>query len=421
MLVDIVKIHVKAGRGGDGAVSFHREKYISAGGPDGGDGGRGGDIVFVADTHMRSLMDFRYTRKYTAQDGSNGAGGRCYGRDGKDTVIKVPVGTLIREGTTGQLMCDMSADKPFIVAKGGRGGWGNSHFATSTRQAPRFAKPGLEGEEYDLILELKLLADVGLIGYPNVGKSTLLSVISAAKPKIANYHFTTLEPNLGVVEVDRENSFICADIPGLIEGAKDGAGLGHHFLRHIERCRVLVHVVDVSGFEGRDPIEDFETINAELSGYSERLAELPQIVAANKSDIVQDQEAKQRFLDYIEAKGLPVFEISAATRQGVQPLVYAASQKLEELPEVVTFEPDFVPPEKNYSKETEIRVEDGVYIVEGDWLIRAMSSINFGDLESRLHFEKILEKEGIFDRLAEMGIPERATVNIYGLEFEYVY
>jgi len=421
MLVDIVKIHVKAGRGGDGAVSFHREKYISAGGPDGGDGGRGGDIVFVADTHMRSLMDFRYTRKYTAENGSNGGGARCYGRDGKDTIIKVPVGTLIREGSTGQLMCDMSADKPFIVAHGGRGGWGNSHFATSTRQAPRFAKPGLDGEEYDLILELKLLADVGLIGYPNVGKSTLLSVISAAKPKIANYHFTTLEPNLGVVEVDRESSFICADIPGLIEGAKDGAGLGHHFLRHIERCRVLIHVVDVSGFEGRDPIQDFETINAELSGYSERLAELPQIVAANKTDIVQDPEMKQRFMDYVAAKGLPVFEISAATRQGVQPLIYEASRKLEELPEVITFEPDFVPPEKNLTKETDIRVEDGVYFVEGDWLLRAMSSVNFDDLESRLHFEKLLEKEGIFDRLAEMGIPERATVNIYGLEFEYVY
>ena len=366
-------------------------------------------------------MDFRYTRKYTAENGSNGSGGRCYGKDGKDTIIKVPVGTLIREGTTGQLMCDMSADKPFVVAQGGRGGWGNSHFATSTRQAPRFAKPGLDGEEYDLILELKLLADVGLIGYPNVGKSTLLSVISAAKPKIANYHFTTLEPNLGVVEVDRESSFICADIPGLIEGAKDGAGLGHHFLRHIERCRVLIHVVDVSGFEGRDPIQDFETINAELSGYSERLAELPQIVAANKTDIVQDPEMKQRFMDYVAARGLPVFEISAATRQGVQPLIYAASQKLEELPEVVTFEPDFVAPEKNFTKETEIRVEDGVYFVEGDWLLRAMSSVNFSDLESRLHFEKQLEKEGIFDRPAEMGIPERATVNIYGLEFEYVY
>ena len=420
MFVDLVKIHVKAGRGGDGAVAFHREKYIANGGPDGGDGGRGGDIVFVTDPHTNTLLDFRYTRKFTAANGEPGNGKRCFGKDGADVEIRVPVGTLIREAQSGQLMADMAAGDRFVAAKGGRGGWGNAHFATPTRQAPRFAKPGLPGEEYDLILELKLIADVGLIGFPNVGKSTLLSVISAATPKIANYPFTTLSPNLGVVPVDREKSFVAADIPGLIEGASHGAGLGFHFLRHIERCRLLIHVVDVSGLEGRDPIADYETINAELSGYSEKLANLPQLVAANKTDVVQDEEAKNAFYAYLTERNVPYFEISALARQGLQPLLYAAARRLDELPPVEAFVPDFVPPEKDFSHDFEITVEDGVYVVRAEWLQRAYGNLNFDDYESRMHFDSVLEKYGLYTQLEEMGIQEGDTVRIYDLVFDYV-
>lgn len=419
MFVDLVKIHVKAGRGGDGAVSFHREKYIAAGGPDGGDGGRGGNIIFQADTHMRSLMDFRYTRKYVAEDGHPGAGKRCYGRDGKDVVIKVPMGTLIRESGSGKLMHDLSDNEPFVVARGGRGGWGNCHFATSTRQAPRFAKPGLAGEEFDLTLELKLLADVGLIGFPNVGKSTLLSVISSARPKIANYHFTTLEPNLGVVEVERGESFVAADIPGLIEGASEGAGLGHHFLRHIERCRLLVHVVDVSGIEGRDPVEDFKTINAELTNYSHTLGRLPQIVAANKTDAIQDEEMKERFLAYVKEQGYEVYEISAAASQGVRDVVYACARQLRELPEPEAFVPDWVPEVKTLDRTITVRRENEDYVVEGEWLFRMMEGVNFDETEQRMYFERILEQEGVFDALEEKGIHEGDTVHLYDLSFVY--
>ncbi len=420
MFVDLVKIHVKAGRGGDGAVAFHREKYIAAGGPDGGDGGRGGNIVFVTDSHMSTLLDFRYTRKYAAGAGNPGGNKRCYGKDGEDVVIRVPVGTLIREAESGQLMADMAEGSRFVAAHGGRGGWGNCHFATSTRQAPRFAKPGLPGEEFDLILELKLIADVGLIGFPNVGKSTLLSVISAATPKIANYPFTTLSPNLGVVAVDRDRSFVAADIPGLIEGASQGAGLGFHFLRHIERCRLLIHVVDVSCIEGRDPIQDYETINAELSGYSDRLAGLPQIVAANKADMVQDTAARDAFYAYLEERGIPFFEISALARTGLQPLLYAAQARLEELPPVEAFVPDYVPRERDDSHDFEITVEDGVYVVRAEWLQRAYGNLNFGDYESRMHFEGVLEKYGLFTQLEEMGIQEGDTVRLYDLVFDYV-
>ncbi len=420
MFVDLVKIHVKAGRGGDGAVAFHREKYIANGGPDGGDGGRGGNIVFVTDPHTNTLLDFRYTRKFTAANGEPGNGKRCFGKDGADVEIRVPVGTLIREAQSGQLMADMAAGDRFVAAKGGRGGWGNAHFATPTRQAPRFAKPGLPGEEYDLILELKLIADVGLIGFPNVGKSTLLSVISAATPKIANYPFTTLSPNLGVVPVDRERSFVAADIPGLIEGASHGAGLGFHFLRHIERCRLLIHVVDVSGLEGRDPIADYETINAELSGYSERLAALPQIVAANKADAVQDEAARDAFFAYLQARDIPYFEISALARQGLQPLLYAAIRKLDELPPVETFVPDYVPQEREYDHEFDVTVEDGVYVVRAEWLQRAYGNLNFDDYESRMHFDSVLEKYGLYEQLEEMGIQEGDTVRIYDLVFDYV-
>ena len=419
MFVDLVKIHVKAGRGGDGAVSFHREKYVANGGPDGGDGGRGGDIVFVADPHTDTLLDFRYTRRYTAGNGNPGNGKRCFGKDGASVEIRVPVGTLIREAASGQLMADIAAGDRFVAARGGRGGWGNAHFATPTRQAPRFAKPGLPGEEFDLILELKLIADVGLIGFPNVGKSTLLSVISAATPKIANYPFTTLSPNLGVVPVD-QRSFVAADIPGLIEGASRGAGLGFHFLRHIERCRLLIHVVDVSGLEGRDPIADYETINAELSGYSDRLAALPQLVAANKADAVQDEDAKAAFYAYLEERNIPYFEISALARKGLQPLLYAALQKLDELPPVEAFVPDYVPAEREYDHDFEITVEDGAYVVRAEWLQRAYGNLNFDDYESRMHFDSVLEKYGLYTQLEEMGIQEGDTVRIYDLVFDYV-
>ena len=422
MFVDIVKIRVQAGRGGDGAVSFHREKYVAAGGPDGGDGGRGGNVVFLADNHMSSLMDFRYTRKYVAGNGENGRGARCYGKSGKDVVVKVPRGTLIREAKSGALIKDLSDNEPFIVAHGGRGGWGNSHFANAQRQVPRFAHPGLPGEEFELILELKLLADVGLIGFPNVGKSTLMSVISAARPKIANYHFTTLVPNLGVVAVDETTSFVAADIPGLIEGAGEGAGLGHYFLRHVERCRLLLHLVDVSGIEGRDPIEDFETINRELAVYSEALSKRPQIVVANKTDMIQDEEAFHRFRAYIEELGLPYFEISAATTAGVREVVRAAAQKLSELPPVIVFESEYVPPviDEGASREVEITVEEGVYYVEGTWLERLIQSTNFTDYESRMFFDKTLREAGVYDKLEEMGISEGDTVDVEGYQFDYV-
>ena len=317
MFVDKATIQIKAGNGGDGAVSFHREKYVAAGGPDGGDGGQGGNVVFVVDDGMSSLIDFRYKRKFVAQNGENGSGKRCTGKSAPDLVIKVPRGTLIRDAETGRIMADMSDDEPHILAHGGRGGKGNQHFATSTRQIPRFAKPGFPGESFEISMELKLLADVGLVGFPNVGKSTLISVVSAAKPKIANYHFTTLTPVLGVVKLDDERSFVMADIPGLIEGASEGVGLGHEFLRHVERCRLIVHVLDVSGCEGRDPIEDFEKINLELANFSEQLSLCPQIVAANKSDMA-DEEQIARLKDYIEGKGFPFFTISAATTAGHQ-------------------------------------------------------------------------------------------------------
>jgi len=422
MFVDIVKIFIKAGRGGDGAVSFHREKYVAAGGPDGGDGGKGGNVVFVVDNHMSSLMDFRLKRKYIAENGENGSSKKCFGKDGKDIVIKVPKGTLIRESESGALIKDMSDNEPFIAARGGNGGFGNTHFATPTRQVPRFAKPGLPGEELNITLELKLLADVGLVGFPNVGKSTLLSVVSSAKPKIANYHFTTLQPNLGVVYVDEGASFVMADIPGLIEGAKDGAGLGHHFLRHVERCRLLVHVVDVSGIEGRDPIEDFETINNELVGYSEMLSKRKQIVVANKIDIIQDPTLLERFEEYVKSKGYDFFKISAATSGNVKELINTVAAELEKLPPVIIFEPEYVPEAvvEGGSKEISITKEDGVFIVEGEWLYKAMRSVNFDDYESRMYFEKVLRKAGVFDRLREMDVQEGDTISIYDLEFDYI-
>ena len=421
MFVDQARIRIEAGNGGDGAVSFHREKYVAAGGPDGGDGGKGGDVVFVADDHFTSLISFRYKRKYVAENGQNGAAKRCTGKSAPDLVIKVPRGTVIREAETGRVMADISGDEPVILAKGGRGGKGNQHFATSTRQVPRFAKPGYDGEKYDVILELKLLADVGLVGFPNVGKSTLISVVSAAKPKIANYHFTTLEPVLGVVRLDDERSFVMADIPGLIEGAAEGAGLGHAFLRHVERCRLIVHVIDVSGSEARDPIEDFEMINKELRNFSEELSQCPQIVAANKADLA-DEAQIERLHGYIADKGLPFFVISATAAQGTKPLLDEIAATLATLPPVKRFEPEAIP-EKTPEEQKRFTVEidsDGVYQVDAPFMEAIMRTINPDDWSSLQYFERVLRSSGIIDKLEAMGAKEGVTVSINGFEFDYV-
>ncbi len=420
--VDKVTIQVKAGDGGQGAVAFHREKYVASGGPDGGDGGRGGDIIVKADPNMSTLLDFRYKRKFTATDGMPGQGKRCSGKDGEDVILRVPRGTVIRDKQTGSIIRDMSATDSFVLAKGGRGGWGNKHFATPTRQTPRFAKPGLPGEAREVVLELKLLADVGLVGFPNVGKSTLLSVVSRAHPKIADYPFTTLFPNLGVVYAGDYNSFVLADIPGIIEGASEGAGLGHDFLRHIDRCRLLIHVVDVAGTEGRDPIEDFEAINAELAGYDEALASRPQIVAANKCDLLPpDDGALARFKDHVQKKGYPVLEISAAAHQGIKELVYAAAARLKDLPPVTVYEADYVAPEVKLgtADDLTIRREGDVWLIQGDWLDRLVARVNFADYESRMYLDRKLREAGVYERMEAMGLQDGDTVSIAELEFEY--
>ena len=425
MFVDLVKIKIKSGKGGDGRVSFHREKYIAAGGPDGGDGGRGGNVVFKVDDNLSTLLDFRMKRKYIAEDGEMGGTKKSFGKTGKDIVIRVPRGTLIKDADTGLLIHDMSGDEPFIAAHGGRGGWGNTHFATPTRQAPRFAKPGLPGQEFNIILELKLIADVGLVGFPNVGKSTLLSVVSAARPKIANYHFTTLSPNLGVVYIDEGASFVMADIPGIIEGAAEGAGLGHDFLRHIDRCRLLVHIIDVAGSEGRDPVEDLEAINAELGGYSAELAKRPQIVVANKVDILDEgSDNLERLKAAAEAKGFIFTSISAAAMQGVQDLMRLVYSELQKLPPIAYYEPEYVVPaeaEVPTDREINIEVVDGVYVVSGAWIDKIVGSVFLDEYESRMYFERILRKAGVFDRLEAMGIEDHDLVNVAGVEFEYIY
>ncbi len=425
MFVDQAKIKIKAGDGGDGAVSFHREKYVAAGGPDGGDGGRGGDVVFQVDDNFSTLIDFRYKRKYVAERGQNGAARNCTGKSAPPLIIKVPRGTVIRDAKSGRIMADMSTDEPKVLAKGGSGGKGNVHFATSTRQIPKFAKPGFPGEEFEVTLELKLLADVGLVGYPNVGKSTLISVVSAAKPKIANYHFTTLTPVLGVVRVDEEKSFVMADIPGLIEGAGDGVGLGHEFLRHVERCRLIVHVVDVSGIEGRDPCEDFEVINAELAKFNEELAERPQIVAANKADMATEEQIAA-FRSYIEGKGLPFFCISAATTQGTSELMNKVSEVLDTLPPIKEFEAEPIPQEEldemlGVDKKFTIEVEDDVYYVEAPWIQPIMRTVDPDDYSSLQYFQRVLINSGIIAKLEEMGIKEGDTVSLEGFEFDFVY
>lgn len=419
--VDTARISVHAGKGGNGAVAFHREKYVAAGGPDGGDGGAGGDIVLQADDNMSTLMDFRYKRKYVAENGMDGQGSRKNGKSGKALVIRVPRGTLVRDAETNEIIQDMSGGEPFVLCRGGRGGWGNAHFATPTRQVPRFAKAGLEGESHDVVLELKLLADVGLIGFPNVGKSTLLSVVSKAQPKIANYHFTTLYPNLGVVYVNEESSFVMADIPGIIEGASEGAGLGHDFLRHVDRCRLLVHVVDVSGSEGRDPVADFDAINLELSHWSPELSKRPQIVVANKIDIMEDESLLDALREHVEPLGFPVFALSAASHTGTRELVQKIAEKLAELPPVAVYEPTYVPPAPKIDADEplEIENEDGVWYVTGRWLERLMGNVNFSDYESRMFFDKTLREAGVFAQLEERGVRDGDTVDLYGLQFEY--
>ncbi len=419
--IDKARISVRAGNGGNGAVSFHREKYVAAGGPDGGDGGRGGSIILQVDDNMSTLMDFRYKRKYVAGNGADGQGKRKFGKDGASLVIKVPRGTLVRDAETNEIIQDMSGSEPYVLCRGGRGGWGNSHFATPTRQVPRFAKAGLPGESHEVVLELKLLADVGLIGFPNVGKSTLLSVVSKAQPKIANYHFTTLFPNLGVVWVDEGVSFVMADIPGIIEGASEGAGLGHDFLRHIDRCRLLVHLVDVSGSEARDPVADFDAINAELAQYSPALAERPQIVAANKTDILENPENLERLRAHVEALGYPLMEMSAAAHQGTRQLVQQIAERLSALPPVRVFEAEYVPkpPAPGDASSLEIQHEEGVWLIEGPWIQRLMANVNFSDYESRMWFDKVLREAGVFQRLETLGIADGDTVSLDGFEFEY--
>ena len=422
MFVDVAKIRIKAGDGGNGAISFHREKYVAAGGPDGGDGGRGGNVVFVADTNLSTLVDFKYKKKYIAQNGENGRGKRCTGKNAPDLIIRVPKGTVVKEAETGRIMADLSGDQPVVLAHGGKGGWGNSHFATPTRQIPRFAKPGATGESFEVTLELKLLADVGLVGFPNVGKSTLISMVSAAKPVIANYHFTTLTPVLGVVRVDAEKSFVMADIPGLIEGASEGVGLGHEFLRHVDRCRLIVHVVDVSGIEGRDPQEDFVTINRELRNFSPELAERPQLVAGNKCDLATPEQIAS-FREFVEKQGYAFYPITAATRQGLEPLIYAVANRLAELPPIREYEPEPVPMEQLVQKGTRnftIRREDGVFIVEGPWLMEVLGMVDLQDDESLQFFQRVLRDTGIIDKLEEMGIQEGDTVNILDFEFDYL-
>lgn len=422
MFIDHARIHLKAGNGGNGAVSFHREKYIAAGGPDGGDGGKGGDIIFVVDEGVRTLADFRYKRHYKAENGQDGGPSNCTGRSGEDLIIKVPAGTIVKDEATGAVLADLT--KPGqreVIVKGGKGGRGNQHFATPTRQVPSFAKAGDTGEERWVILELKLLADVGLIGYPNAGKSTFLSSVTAARPKIANYPFTTIEPNLGVVATDDGRSFVLADIPGLIEGAHQGVGLGHEFLKHVERTKLLIHVVDVAGTEGRNPIDDFEIINNELKQYSESLILRPQIVAANKIDVLDDYSKLQQFTKYVEDKGYKVFPISAATKSGVRELIYYVADMLDKLPETKVAEVEKEIVYKLEEKEPfTVRRDGDIYIVEGEWIRKVVASTNFNNYESMQYFHRSLKRKGVIEELERQGIKEGDIVKIYEIEFEYI-
>lgn len=428
MFIDKARIFVKSGDGGNGAISFRREKYVPLGGPNGGDGGNGGSIILEVDTNMTTLLDFTYKRKYSAERGQDGGTSKCFGRKGEDLIIKVPMGTVVREEESNKIIADLAhpGDR-CIVCKGGKGGKGNVHFVTPTRQAPHFAEPGMPGEEMFIRLELKLLADVGLLGFPNVGKSTLLSTISKAKPKIANYHFTTLKPNLGVVALPGINPFVIADIPGIIEGASEGVGLGLEFLRHIERTRLLIHVVDISGIEGRDPIDDFIKINEELKKYSIKLWDRPQIIAANKSDMLYDEEVFTNFKERLKEMGYDkVFKISAATMSGVEDLIKVAAEELSKIPVVdleISEDEMYIPEEKRFTYE--IRVEDyeedsKVYIIEGTFVDRLLLAVNIHDPDSLRYFHKVLMKKGIMTELREMGIKDGDMVRLNDFEFEYL-
>ncbi len=426
MLIDRVKILVRSGNGGNGSVSFRREKYVSHGGPDGGDGGRGGDVIVRVNTNCNTLLDFKYKHKFIAEDGGNGMGHKCHGASAPPCIISVPPGTLILDAASEKIIHDMSADDgaDFLLCKGGRGGWGNRHFATPTRQVPMFAKSGTRGEEREVILELKMLADVGLIGYPSVGKSSILSKISSAKPKIADYHFTTLSPNLGVVSTSgRGRGFVAADIPGLIEGAADGAGLGHAFLRHVDRCRLLFHVVDIASVEYRDPVEDIKMIDRELERYSPELATRPQIIVANKSDIldptVVDVEA---FEAYCKETSREIIYVSAVSGEGLDTLVRRADEMLAELPPMTIYEAEYEPEDAYVGggKETTIRRENDVFYVEGEWLFNLCGQVNFEDYESLGFFQKVLSKSGVIDALEQAGCTDGCTVSIYDFEFDFV-
>ncbi|MDF2673644.1 MAG: obgE [Clostridiales bacterium] len=422
MFVDVAKIYIKSGDGGNGSASFRREKYIALGGPDGGDGGDGGNVVFIVDSGMRTLLDLKYKKKHIAMPGDNGGGSNMYGRSGEDLIIKVPAGTVVKDTETNKIIADLTEiGQKAIVAKGGRGGRGNSKFATATRQAPDFAEPGMPGEERWVTLELKLLADIGLIGFPNVGKSTILSMVTGAKPKIADYHFTTLTPNLGVVDIPGINSFVLADIPGLIEGAHTGIGLGIDFLRHVERTRMLIHVIDVSGIEGRDPIEDFEKINEELKLYNEKLSKKPQIVAANKADITGAEENFEKLKSEMDKKNIKVFKVSAATNKGLRELMLYAASLLDTLEDTedVEIEDWFIPEEKKFTY-TINKDEEGVYVIEGSFVDRLLLTANIYDVQSLRYFHKVIEKRGIIQQLRDMGIEDGDLVRMNDFEFEFM-
>ena len=437
MFIDKIKIHVKAGNGGNGAISFRREKYVAKGGPDGGDGGHGGNVIFRCDDSANTLLAFRYKRKFAAEHGENGAGAKFHGKNGEDIIIKVPKGTLVKDPESGKIIKDMCDDEDFVICKGGRGGWGNKHFATPTRQIPRFAKNGLPGEEKEVLLELKMIADVGFVGLPSAGKSSLLAAISAARPKVADYHFTTLEPNLGVVSIGGEAGFVAADIPGLIEGASDGLGLGHDFLRHIERCRMLIQVVDIAGTEGRTPLEDFNVISEELEKFSPELASRPRIIAANKADLMVNgveefplipevSEEAAELEKIANALDYDIVYVSAANKLNLKELIDKTAKVLETLPPVITYEPEIIPEaevEDDLSGSENVtirRADNAAFIVSGEWAEKLVGRVNFSDKESLMYFERSLIRGGIIDRLREAGCEEGDTVNVCGMEFDFV-
>lgn len=425
MFADRAKIYIRSGKGGDGHVSFRRELYVPNGGPDGGDGGRGGDVIFVVDEGLNTLSDFRHKRKYLAQDGEVGGKKRCHGKDGEDLIIKVPQGTILKEAESGKVIADMSdIDTRKVILKGGRGGQGNQHYATATMQVPKYAQPGQPAKELWINLELKVIADVGLVGYPNVGKSTLLSRVTNAKPKIANYHFTTINPNLGVVDLDNGKGFVIADIPGLIEGASEGIGLGHEFLRHIERTKVMIHVVDAASTEGRDPIEDIYNINHELSAYNKDLEKRPQVIAANKTDVIYpgDEDPVQKLKEEFEPKGIKVFPISAVSGKGLKELLFYVSGILENLdPEPIVFEQEYFPEFQDDANDpyTVKKDKEGLYIVEGPRIEKMLGYTNLDSEKGFAFFQKFLKETGILDELIKLGIEEGDTVKMYGLEFDY--